>query len=112
MDAEAVPTVPMQVAKVNPLTQVRLSDIDTKSNLSANSLTYKRQVSVSRTSVKNTFDKLTNMDFCQGVLEKQSPSFHKFWQKRYFVLKNRMLFYYKTKADFEENKTSKGVLNF
>ena len=34
------------------------------------------------------------------------------WQKRYFVLKNRMLFYYKTKADYEQHKTCKGVINF
>lgn len=57
-------------------------------------------------------DLLTKDDFCEGVIEKQSPSFHKMWQKRYFVLKNRMLFYYKSKADYDQQKTCKGVINF
>ena len=57
-------------------------------------------------------DVLTKDDFCEGYIEKQSPSFHKMWQKRYFVLKDRMLFYYKTKQDYDENKSCKGVINF
>lgn len=71
---------------------------------------YNRNISVSRPSVID--DLLTKNDFCEGLVEKQSPSFHKMWQKRYFVLKNRMLFYYKSKADYESQKTCKGVLNF
>ena len=57
-------------------------------------------------------DVLTKDDVNEGVLEKQSPSFHKMWQKRYFVLKDRMLFYYKTKQEYEQDKTCKGIINF
>ena len=45
-------------------------------------------------------------------MEKKSPSFHKRWQKRYFVLENRMLKYYKTMQEYEQSKPAKGVLNF
>ena len=34
------------------------------------------------------------------------------WQKRYFVLKDRVFYYYKSKADYYSNKTCKGVINF
>lgn len=54
-----------------------------------------RNISVSRPSMIS--DLMTKNDFYEGVIEKQSPSFHKMWQKRYFVLKNRILFYYKSK---------------
>lgn len=48
----------------------------------------------------------------EGYIEKQSPSFHKRWQKRYFVLDNRVLKYYKLQSDFLNAKPPKGVLNF
>lgn len=57
-------------------------------------------------------DQLTNEDFHQGIMEKRSPSFHKRMQKRYFVLRNRMLFYYKSEEHYKENMPIKGVLNF
>ena len=45
-------------------------------------------------------------------MEKQSPSFLKRWQKRYFVLSKKMLRYYKSEADYNAGKPPKGVLNF
>jgi len=56
-------------------------------------------ISVCRPSILS--DVLTKDDFFEGLLEKQSPSFHKMWQKRYFVLKDRIFYYYKTKADYD-----------
>ena len=69
-----------------------------------------RTISVARPSIRK--DVLTAEDRQQGIMEKQSPSFHKRWQKRYFVLDNRMLKYYKTEQDFLSSKPPKGVLNF
>ena len=57
-------------------------------------------------------DVLTEDDKYKGFLEKQSPSFLKRWQKRYFVLENKMLKYFKNKSDYDSNKIPKGVLNF
>lgn len=34
------------------------------------------------------------------------------WQKRYFVLENKMLKYYKNEAEHKESKIPRGVLNF
>lgn len=45
-------------------------------------------------------------------MEKKSPSFHKIWQKRYFVLDKRVLKYYKNKQDYISRKPPKGVINF
>lgn len=45
-------------------------------------------------------------------MEKRSPSFLKIMQKRYFVLRNRMLFYYKSESHFKNHMPIKGVLNF
>ena len=45
-------------------------------------------------------------------MEKQSPSFHKRWQKRYFVLCKRVLKYYKGKTDYRNDLPPKGVINF
>ena len=42
-------------------------------------------------------DALTRDDFHEDFMSKQSPGFFKVWQKRYFVMQNRMLKYYKTK---------------
>lgn len=67
-------------------------------------------ISVSRPTLTN--DQLTNDDYYEGVLLKQSPSFHKMWQRRYFVLRNRMLFYYKSKQYYNDKRSIKGVLNF
>mmetsp|Transcript_2852 Transcript_2852/g.4862 ORF Transcript_2852/g.4862 Transcript_2852/m.4862 type:complete len:162 (+) Transcript_2852:286-771(+) len=78
--------------------------------MSMTSQTTMRTVSVSRMSLKK--DVLSESDFHQGLLEKQSPSFHKLWQKRYFVLSNRLLKYYKSQQDFEAKKPPKGVINF
>ena len=69
-----------------------------------------RNISISRPSMIS--DVLTEDDNYEGILEKQSPSFLKRWQKRYFVLCKKMLKYYKTEADFRIGKPPKGVLNF
>lgn len=45
-------------------------------------------------------------------MDKQSPSFHKAWQKRYFVLDKKILKYFKNKADYEAQKPPKGAINF
>ena len=84
--------------------------LDALSDAGSENHLYNKQISVTRTSVLN--DQLTKDDYHEGILEKQSPSFHKRWQKRYFVLKNRHLFYYKTKADYDKQLTCRGVLNF
>lgn len=93
-----------------PTFQTHKASLQEIENSVDNQLLHNRNISVSRPSMIS--DLLTKDDFCEGVIEKQSPSFHKMWQKRYFVLKNRMLFYYKTKADYEQHKTCKGVINF
>lgn len=71
---------------------------------------FERQMSISRPSVMS--DILTEDDNMFGYLEKQSPSFHKRWQKRMFVLTNKTLKYFKTETDYYEGKPPKGVLNF
>ena len=48
-----------------------------------------RTISIARPSLRN--DVLSEDDFMKGILEKQSPSLLKRWQKRYFVLSNRVL---------------------
>ena len=48
----------------------------------------------------NELDSLQDLDKNQDYMEKKSPSFHKSWQKRYFVLDKRVLKYYKTKNDY------------
>lgn len=63
-----------------------------------------------RMSVRN--DQLSRDDFHEDYMEKQSPNLFKVWQKRYFVLVNRMLKYFKTKQDYSEGKAPKGVINF
>ena len=55
---------------------------------------------------------INEFDFHEDFMEKQSPSFHKRWQKRYFVLNNCVLKYYKNKADFKNYLPPKGVINF
>lgn len=45
-------------------------------------------------------------------MEKQQPNFLKRWQKRYFILENKMLKYYKNEAEYKANSMPKGVLNF
>jgi hypothetical protein len=62
---------------------------DNESNYS-----YGRTISIARPSIK--IDVLTADDFHKGMMMKQSPSFLKKWQKRYFVLDTKMLKYYKT----------------
>ena len=36
----------------------------------------------------------------------------KLWQKRYFVLKDKLLKYYDKQTDHEEGRVPKGVINF
>ena len=55
---------------------------------------------------------INEFDFHEDFMDKQSPSFHKRWQKRYFVLNNCILKYYKNKADFKNYLPPKGVINF
>lgn len=45
-------------------------------------------------------------------MEKQCPSIIKIWQKRYFVLDDTTLKYYKTKSQYMNGLPPKGVLNF
>lgn len=47
----------------------------------------------------------------QGYVEKQSPSVFKRWQKRYFVLKHKIIRYYKKEEDYRDKKVPKGVVN-
>ena len=61
------------------------------SNSKSNS--FIRTMSLARPSIRK--DVLTAEDRHEGYMEKQSPSFHKRWQKRYFVLDYKMLKYYK-----------------
>jgi hypothetical protein len=60
----------------------------------------------------NISDTLSERDFHKGHLEKKSPSFHRLWQKRFFVLENRVLKYYKTEQDYNEKRPPKGVIDF
>jgi hypothetical protein len=69
-----------------------------------------RTLSLARPSIRN--DALNEEDSHRGVIEKQSPSFLKHWQKRYFVLERKMLKYFKNEADYMSGKPPKGVLNF
>jgi hypothetical protein len=69
-----------------------------------------RTVSIARPSIRS--DILTEDDSIQGTLHKQSPSFLKPWQKRYFILEKKMLRYFKNEHDYKSNKPPKGVLNF
>jgi len=69
-----------------------------------------RTLSLARPSIRN--DALGEEDSHKGYLEKQSPSFLKHWQKRYFVLERKMLKYFKNEAEYNNGKPPKGVLNF
>ena len=71
---------------------------------------YVRTVSIARPSVRS--DLLTEDDTLGGNIQKQSPSFLKQWQKRYFLLEKKMLKYYKSEKAFQEGKPPKGVINF
>jgi len=71
---------------------------------------FQRTISIARPSLRN--DILSEDDFMSGVMEKQSPSLLKRWQKRYFVLSNKVLKYFKTEQDYLQLKPPKGVLNF
>lgn len=84
--------------------------IKPKASLGNDDLFKTRTISVSRTSVRK--DILTALDSHQGIMDKQSPSFHKLWQKRYFVLARRVLKYYKKKDDHDKGNQPKGVINF
>ena len=45
-------------------------------------------------------------------MTKESPSFFRIWQRRYFVLAHRKLKYYKSRSDYKVKNTPKGVINF
>ena len=45
-------------------------------------------------------------------MQKLKPTFPSYWQTRYFVLKFRMLRYYKSEADMKAGKAPRGILNF
>lgn len=47
-----------------------------------------------------------------GILEKRSPGLLQLWQKRFFVLDQKVLKYYKSETDYKNNVVPKGVLNF
>lgn len=70
---------------------------------------YTRTMSLSRPSIAS--DKLTEDDSCSGWVEKQSPSLLKRWQKRYFVLEQKVIKYYKSDQDYYLKKPPKGVIN-
>lgn len=61
-----------------------------------------RTISIARPSIKNEI--LTENDSHKGMMDKQSPSFLKSWQRRYFVLEAKMLKYYKTQNDYDTKK--------
>ena len=69
-----------------------------------------RTVSIARPSVRS--DLLTEDDTLAGYMQKQSPSFLKQWQKRYFLLEKKMLKYYKSDKAHFDGKPPKGVINF
>ena len=71
-----------------------------------------RSVSVSTRKLSMVNDLISEDDYCQGPLDKQSPSFLKFYQTRYFVLQKRMLYYYKNKDEYTQGRTPKGIINF
>lgn len=71
---------------------------------------FMRTVSLARPSVR--VDILTEDDSESGILEKQSPNFFKMWQKRFFVLDQKILKYFKSRNDFTNQKAPKGVINF
>eukprot|EP00347_Sterkiella_histriomuscorum_P006332 403353158 len=54
-------------------------------------------------------DPIVEADQYEGYLEKQSPKLLVGWQNRYFMLKNRKLYYYKSKTKTDQVK---GVINF
>ena len=48
----------------------------------------------------------------EGAMQKQCPRFSILWQNRYYVLKHRMLRYYKSEAEYKQGKPPRGILNF
>lgn len=57
-------------------------------------------------------DTIVGTESHRGVMQKQCPSFRLLWQNRYFVLKHRMLRYYKTEEDYKRDRPPRGILNF
>ena len=55
---------------------------------------------------------LTQDDHFTGYMDKRQPNFLKTWQKRYWVLENRMLKYYRQDQDYLNQLPPKGVINF
>jgi hypothetical protein len=60
-----------------------------------------RTKSVSVAKPRIVRDIFTDNDKHEDFMIKQSPSFHKAWQKRYFVLDKKILKYFKSKAEYE-----------
>ena len=58
---------------------------------------FDRAISLSRPSIIK--DTLGEDDFCEGWLEKQQPNMLKRWQKRYFVLRDGSLEYFRKAED-------------
>lgn len=57
-------------------------------------------------------DSIMEVESHKGIMQKQCPSFKLLWQNRYFVLKHRMLRYYKNEDDYKQGKPPRGILNF
>jgi len=71
-----------------------LSEAANKDNEPSPRNSFMRTLSIARPSFQ--YDALTDDDLNHGYIEKQSPSFLKRWQKRYFVLERKMIKYFKT----------------
>ena len=61
-----------------------------------------------------TFDNdgLVQDEANEGIMQKMCPKISILWQNRYFVLKHRMLRYYKSEAEYKAGKPARGILNF
>mmetsp|Transcript_23076 Transcript_23076/g.35727 ORF Transcript_23076/g.35727 Transcript_23076/m.35727 type:complete len:193 (-) Transcript_23076:616-1194(-) len=81
------------------------------SPLHKDDLFVERSISISR-NLAFKAEGLDENDFHQGYLQKQQPDFFKSWQRRFFVLSQRMLKYYKNEQDHLNNLPPKGILNF
>ena len=57
-------------------------------------------------------DALSASERYQEHMSKKGFNFPQLWAKRYFVLNDRILKYYKTKKDYESGKEPRGALNF
>lgn len=74
----------------------------------------KKSILIEEFKVDKSFhdDELDADEEHEGLMKKRCPSLGMLWQQRYFVLKHRMLRYYKTEGDYTMGKPPKGILNF